>query len=110
MSKYKAKKTIVDNITFDSKKEADWYIKLKESENKGMIKNLKRQVEYILIPKQFDENNKFLYHPIKYKSDFEYDDLEGKHHVIDVKGYKTPEFKVKEKLFMYMFKKKIEII
>lgn len=39
-SKYKAKKTIVDNITFDSKKEANRYCELKLLERAKVISNL----------------------------------------------------------------------
>lgn len=43
MSKYKAKKTKVDGITFDSKKEAERYRQLKMLENAGHISDLELQ-------------------------------------------------------------------
>ena len=48
--KYGAKKTMVDGITFDSKKEAQRYEELKLMEKNGYIKDLKLQVGYELIP------------------------------------------------------------
>ncbi len=54
-SKYKAKKIIVDGITFDSKKEANHYCELKLLERAGKIKNLQLQVPYELIPAQYQE-------------------------------------------------------
>lgn len=49
-SKYKNRKCIYDGIKFDSQKERDRYIYLKEAENKGLIKELRLQVKYELIP------------------------------------------------------------
>lgn len=40
-SKYHAKKTVVDNLTFDSKREADRYLVLKSMEEDGVIEDVK---------------------------------------------------------------------
>ena len=45
-SKYGARKTIVDGITFDSKKEANRYRELKLLEDAGEIEKLKMQVAF----------------------------------------------------------------
>ena len=50
--KYRSKRTVVDGITFDSKKEANRYCELKLLEKSGEIKNLELQKKYILIPAQ----------------------------------------------------------
>lgn len=55
MSKYNSKKTIVDGQTFDSRKEANRYQELLFLERVGAIKNLSRQVKFVLIPSQRDE-------------------------------------------------------
>ena len=55
MSKYNSKKVEVDGIIFDSKKEAKRFKELKALESKGFIKDLKRQVKFILIPAQYKE-------------------------------------------------------
>ena len=53
MSKYHAKKVLsMDGIEFDSKLEAKRWDYLRELQEKGIIWDLKRQVEYVLIPKQ----------------------------------------------------------
>lgn len=43
MSKYKNKKVVVDNILFDSKKEANYYTKLKILKDAGKITDLELQ-------------------------------------------------------------------
>ena len=110
MSKYNAKKVTYDNLQFDSKFEATYYAFLKELEKQGKISNLERQVKYKLLPRQTDENNKFKYHPVEYKSDFEYDDVQGWHHTVDTKGFKTADFRIKQKLFYYRTNREIECI
>ena len=110
MSKYNSKKVTYDNLKFDSKFEAMFYAYLKELEKKGEISNLERQVKYDLLPKQTDENGKFLYHPVYYVSDFEYDDINHTHHTVDTKGFKTADFKIKQKLFYYRTNREIECV
>jgi hypothetical protein len=102
-SKYHAKKTKVDNITFDSKKEAKRYVFLKEQEQTGQIKNLQRQVKYELIPSQKDKDTgKVIERAVVYKADFVYE-LDGEQIVEDVKGVRTPEYVIKRKLLMYKY-------
>lgn len=97
-SKYHAKKTVVDGITFDSRKEADRYIVLKGMEEDRTIGDLRRQVRYELIP-AFDVDGKH-YRPVFYVADFVYVDKEtGKTVVEDVKGMRTDVYKLKSKLF-----------
>lgn len=109
MSKYNAQKVIYDNIQFDSKFEATYYAFLKELEKQGKIENLQRQNSYELLPRQTDSKGKFLYHPVYYVSDFEYD-IQGVHKTVDTKGILTPDFRLKQKLFYYVFKRKIECV
>jgi hypothetical protein len=97
-SKYHAKKTVVDGITFDSRKEADRYLVLKGMEEGGSIEDLRRQVRYVLIP-AFDVDGKH-YRPVYYVADFVYMDNEtGKEVVEDVKGMRTDVYRLKSKLF-----------
>lgn len=49
-SKYHNKKVEYDGISFDSKKEMNRYVFLKDMEDKGVIENLERQVRFVLIP------------------------------------------------------------
>lgn len=48
MSKYKAKKTTLDGITFHSKAEANRYLVLKNMQREGVISNLKLQPEWLI--------------------------------------------------------------
>lgn len=99
-SKYHAKKTCVDGITFDSRREADRYLVLKSMEEDGAIEDLRRQVSYELVP-AFDVNGKH-YRPIFYVADFVY--RENGHEVIeDVKGMKTDVYRLKAKLVAYRY-------
>ena len=95
-SKYHAKKTVVDGITFDSRKEADRYLALKGMEEDGSIEALRRQVRYELVP-AFDVDGKH-YRPVYYVADFVYVE-DGKTVVEDVKGMVTDVYKLKSKLF-----------
>lgn len=95
-SKYHARKTCVDGITFDSKREADRYLVLKGMEEDGAIEDLRRQVRYELVP-AFDVDGKH-YRSVSYVADFVYVDG-GEEIVEDVKGMRTDVYKLKSKLF-----------
>lgn len=102
MSKYNSKKTVVDGQQFDSKKEARRYQELLLLEKAGEIKNLSRQVKFVLIPSQRDENGKVVERECSYKADFTYE--EGIKTVAeDVKGYRTKEYIIKRKLMLYQY-------
>lgn len=97
-SKYNNKKTVVDNITFDSKKEANRYRELKTIEKHGDIRDLRLQVPFELLPRQCDER------AVKYIADFVYFDTINSVYVIeDVKGFRTDVYKLKRKLFKYRY-------
>ena len=106
-SKYKNKKVVVDNILFDSKKEANYYTKLKVLKDAGKISGLRLQEKFILHP-SFKLNGK-TYRAITYVADFVYKDDKGMH-VVDTKGYRTQVYKIKKKLFMKRFGIEIEEI
>ncbi len=117
-SKYLAKKVEVDGIRFDSKKEANHYIELREQERKGLISDLQRQVSFVLIPAQYEEVveytpkthkekvvNKLLEKRLEYFADFVYY-RDGNLVVEDVKGYRNSTayavFVIKRKLMLYV--------
>lgn len=101
-SKYHAQKTVLDGIKFDSKKEANRYAELKLMERAGVIRDLKRQVRYELIP-AFDVDGKH-YRPTTYVADFVYTDAKsGKEIVEDVKGVRTDVYRLKSKMFAHKF-------
>jgi hypothetical protein len=98
-SKYHAKKTTVDGITFDSKKEAFRYQELKLLEKAGKITGLKLQPAFILLQPFTHAGIK--YRGITYKADFEYF-VDGNHTIEDCKGFKTKEYLLKKKLLLSM--------
>lgn len=112
-SKYKAKKVEVDGIKFDSKREARRYEELLILEQAGEIKDLKRQVKYILIPAQREPDSvgarggrikgKLIERECAYVADFVYTDTAtGELIVEDVKGMRTSEYIVKRKLMLWV--------
>lgn len=101
-SKFNAKKTVVDGITFDSRKEAKRYVELRDLERAGKIQCLRRQVRYELIP-AFNVGGKH-YRPTSYVADFVYTDTAtGEEIVEDVKGVLTDVYRLKSKMFAYRY-------
>lgn len=101
-SKYYSKKVIVDGIKFDSKKEGEYYQKLKALERADKIYGLQLQKEYVLQD-SFKLNNKTI-RAIKYRADFSYVSRDDdKLHVVDVKGYRTDVYMLKKKMFEYKY-------
>lgn len=122
MGKIKHIKTTIDSIKFDSKTEANYYQYLKENKTKLNIKEFKLQPEFILqekyllidnkvvIPKDDKELRKLqrkfpgcTVQPIKYIADFLITYNDGTQEVVDVKGLKTADFKIKEKMFNFKY-------
>lgn len=99
-SKFNAKKTTVDGIVFDSKREAARYVELREMERAGAIKGLRRQVKYELVH-AFDVDGKH-YRAITWIADFVYVE-DGKEVVEDCKGYRTDVYRLKAKLFAHRY-------
>lgn len=103
MSKYRANKTILDGIQFDSKREAQRYSELKLLERAGVIQNLRLQVKFELIPKQQGER------ACTYIADFVYEE-NGQTVVEDAKGMKTKDYIIKRKLMLWIHGIKIREI
>ena len=101
MSKYKAKKTIVDGIEFDSRKEARRWSELRLLEAAGEIEDLRRQVKFVLLPKQLDERGKVAERECVYVADFVYRE-NGATVVEDTKGVRTKDYIIKRKLMRYV--------
>nr|DAY69534.1 MAG TPA: Endonuclease [Caudoviricetes sp.] len=96
MSKYRNKKTVVDNIKFESNLEATRYKELKLLERAGEISNLELQPRF-LLQDSFKKNGR-TFRKIEYVADFQYIE-NGKTIVEDVKGLQTDVFKLKHKIF-----------
>ncbi|MCI6649336.1 MAG: DUF1064 domain-containing protein [Lachnospiraceae bacterium] len=112
-TKYNAKKTVVDGIKFDSKKEAARYSQLKAMEQAGEISGLTRQKRYELTPgyKEADyrdikgkcHKGRVIERPSYYVADFVYEDSKGQTIVEDCKGYRTDVYKLKRKMMLYRY-------
>ena len=100
MNKYYNKKTTINGIQFDSKKEASRYYELWLLEKSGYIDNLKLQPKFLLQP-SFKKNGK-TYRKIEYIADFMYFQ-DGKIIIEDTKGHETEVFKLKHKMFEYKY-------
>ena len=103
-SKYNNNKIKYQGLTFDSKKEFEYYLILKDKEKRGLVFNLKRQVPLEIQP-AFTDKTGVKHRAIIYKADFVYTDrLSGKERYIDVKGSTstlTEVYKLKKKLLAY---------
>lgn len=112
VNKYRAKKTTVDNVTFDSKREATRYIYLRDAQKRGEISNLRMQVKYLLIPAQYEQDRtgrmagrirgRLLEREVSYIADFVYINEDGEEVVEDVKGMRTAVWVLKRKLMLYV--------
>lgn len=121
--KYGNKKVEYQGQLFDSKREMQRYIVLKEAEDKGLISDLRTQVTFELIPAITEEyvehlktkdkiKTRVLQRVITYKADFVYV-KNGAEIVEDVKISKAlipKEFALKEKIFFWKYGKRIQLV
>lgn len=126
MSKLRNRKTVVDGIEFDSRKEARRYTELSLLEKAGAISDLRLQVKYVLIPAQYEtyerygkrgqrlkDGERLIEREIAYIADYVYTE-DGKTVVEDVKGYRDPssaayaKFVLKRKLMLWIHGIKIK--
>lgn len=102
-SKYRNKKVEVDGTKYDSKKEAKVFTQLQLMEKCGKIFDLKRQVSFELLPAQYRVVNgkkKCIERACKYIADFTYNDENMNLVIVDAKGFRTPDYKIKKKLML----------
>lgn len=94
INKYRAKPVYSGNVRFDSTIEYKRYLDLVLMQENGMVTNLERQVTLDLVVNG---------HQIgKVRPDFRYV-LEGKTIVEDVKGFVTPDWRVRWKLAQALY-------
>lgn len=94
VSKYRARKTAYGGSVYDSAKEAKRAAELELLQRAGKIRNLRRQVKFTLQEGFLYEGRKI--RAIEYIADFVYE-ADGLI-IEDVKGYRTPEYKIKAKM------------
>lgn len=108
-SKYHSHKIKAEGLTFDSRKEYARWKELRLMERAGAIKDLRRQVKFVLIPAQYGQSTtgprggvkkgQLLERECAYIADFVYV-KDGKTVVEDCKGFRTEAFKIKKKLML----------
>lgn len=122
-NKFNNRKIVFQGETYDSQLELSRFIFLSNREKEGEITNLRRQVEYLLIPAQYGTEIKHLKTKDKvvkvllerscsYIADFVYE-RNGKVIVEDCKGSKyiiTADFKIKKKLMLWVHQIQVKII
>lgn len=115
MNKYHNKKvTTSDGIQHDSQKEARRWCELRLLERAGKITDLQRQVEFELIPAQYEtyerhskkgeklaDGMRLVERKCCYLADFVYIE-NGVKVVEDTKGVKTKDYIIKRKLMLYV--------
>lgn len=101
-NKYHAKKKEIDGHKFPSLKEAGCYLKYKAMLEKGEIVKLQLQPQYVLLP-SFRDNLGRLERAITYKPDFLLIYPDGKVVVVEAKGFKTPDYVMRRKLFKHKY-------
>ena len=120
---YNVKTRALDGSVFDSRKEALRWDELLLLQRAGKISDLQRQVEFVLIPAQYETVERYgkKGQPLKdglkcveraaiYTADFVYTDKNGNKVVEDTKSKatRTEAYVLRRKLMYYMFKIKIK--
>lgn len=85
-TKYNNKKTWVDGVCFDSKKEAEYYTNLKLLMRAGEIAGFCRQPQFVLVEGNTEDR------AITYKADFIVFNTDGTYNIIDVKGFESQQW------------------
>lgn len=110
--KYGNRKLKFGENTFDSMKEYYRYLDLLQMEKEGKIKELQRQVKYLLIPAQREpstigarggiKKGKLLEREVAYYADFVYRLADTDTLVVeDTKGVRTTEYILKRKMMLF---------
>lgn len=103
-NKYRARKTEVDGITFDSALEAKYYANLKLLEKAGAVYGVELQKRYALVGPDGSLITTYI-------ADFVFWDQRAKHlRIVDVKGVKTREFVIKKKLMKSLLGLDVEVV
>lgn len=98
MNKYHNRKTVIDGITFDSKKEADYYCELRIRRMAHEITGFDMQVPFVLLEPFKYKGRKI--QGIKYTADFVVQYPDGRKEIIDVKGLRTRDYIMRKKLLL----------
>ena len=103
-NKYHNTKVIYNGIKFDSKKERDRYIQLKQLHSLGIIESLELQPKFLLLDTIHYKGK--TYPKTYYKADFKYKTKDGVEIIEDVKSKITSKdktYRIKIKLLLYKY-------
>jgi hypothetical protein len=103
-TKYWSKKTIIDWITFSSALEARFYLSMAKDE-RIIITRLQPR---FLLQEWFVYDRKRI-RPIEYVADFIIE-VDWAEYIIDSKGFETPDFKLKKKMWLYRYWKEHRLL
>lgn len=110
--KYGNKKCEFQGEVFDSALEMKRWLVLKDAERRGEVSDLRRQVEYVLVPDQYRTEvvhlktkdkyvEKLVERKVSYFADFVY--VKGEETIVeDTKGLRLPDYKIKRKLMLFL--------
>lgn len=111
-SKYRSKKITVNGETFDSHHEYERFCELQLLQRAGKVKDIQRQVKFVLIPTQREPDTIGVRGGVKkgeviekecaYLADFTYYTDTGDYVVEDTKGVRTKDYIIKRKLMLYV--------
>lgn len=116
MKKYKNREIRRNGEVFDSQKEFLRWQKLRQMERSGVIKDLQRQVKFVLIPAQYEavprfsektgkrlkDGRRLAEKSCSYIADFVYTHHNGSVTVEDTKGVRTKDYIIKRKLMLWV--------
>lgn len=103
-NKFGAKRTTVDGITFDSKREAAFYSELKLREKAGEVGGVELQRRFALL----GQDGSLI---CTYVADFCFwDHVADRFRCVDVKGVETDVFKIKRKLMRACLGIDVEVV
>ena len=102
-NKYNAQKTTVCGRTFDSRREAEYYLELLARKQAGEVVRIGFQPKYTLLS-AFKDNEGNRQRAVTYTADFFVTFADGHSEVIEVKGVRTRDYLLRKKLFLHMMR------
>ena len=102
-NKYNAKKVEVDGIVFSSKAESFYYEHLQKLKKTGVVEDFEMQKVFTLLDRFAHPQTGRIVRAVTYRADFEVYYTDGRVEVVDIKGFMTPEFRIKAKMFMFRY-------
>ena len=102
VEKYNRKKAKLDGTMFDSTKERDYYAELLLLKHAGEIRKIELQPQFLLQPAFVNSQGK-KERAIIYKADFKVTYSDGHVEIVDTKGFKTRDYRIKRKMLLFKY-------